>query len=263
MQASASSERSRNVSSIVAQPANGTLSGTAPNVTYTPNANFNGADSFTFTVSDGLATSAEASVSIDIGASDDPPTAEDQSVSTQVDVAVPITLTGSDPDGDPLTFAIVTGPANGSLSGGLDGDELVTYTPNAGSTASDSFTFVVNDGTQDSALATVSITINVLAFTDITVSADTAGPDIGGHGVMFADADDDGFPDLYLTNNFNGTGERRDYFFRNEGDGSFADESVLRSIADADGGSHGAAWADLDNDCDDDLVNGTTWSWDG
>jgi hypothetical protein len=67
-----------------------------------------------------------------------------------------ITLTGSDADGDPLTFAIVTGPANGVLSGTAPN---VTYTPAANYSGSDSFTFKVNDGTVDSTVATVSITV--------------------------------------------------------------------------------------------------------
>jgi diacylglycerol kinase family enzyme len=144
---------------IATQPTNGTLSGTAPAVTYTPNAEFNGADSFTFTVNDGTVDSAEATVSITVNAVNDAPTADDQSVTTNQAVALEITMTGSDTDGDALTFAIGTAPTNGTLSGELDGDELVTYTPNGGFTGSDSFTFTVNDGTVDSAEATVSITV--------------------------------------------------------------------------------------------------------
>ena len=248
---------------IVTGPANGALSGTAPNVTYTPNAGFNGSDSFTFKVNDGTVDSASAAVSITVTAVNDAPTADPQTLSTDEDTPLPIVLTGSDPDGDALTFAIATGPTDGTLSGTAPN---VTYTPNGGFTGDDSFTFTVNDGTVDSAEATVSITVNripVLGFTDITLSAGTAGPDNGGHGVMFGDADNDGLPDLYLTINFNGTGERPDFFFRNQGGGIFVDEGALRGIDDADGGSHGAAWADLDNDGDYDLINGTTWSWDG
>ena len=44
-----------------------------------------------------------------------PPTADPQTVSTDEDMAVTITLTGSDPNGDPLTFSIVTPPAHGTL----------------------------------------------------------------------------------------------------------------------------------------------------
>jgi hypothetical protein len=148
---------------VATGPANGTLSGTAPNVTYTPSANFSGADSFTFTVNDGTVDSAAATVSITVTAVNDAPTADSQLVSTAEDTALPITLTGSDPDGDALTFTIVAQPTNGTLSGAdPNGDELVTYTPNANFNGADSFTFTVNDGTVDSAVATVSITVGAV-----------------------------------------------------------------------------------------------------
>jgi len=100
-----------------------------------------------------------------------------------------------------------------------------------------------------------------LAFSDITVSAGTGGPTAkvgpGGHGVMFADVDKDGLADLYITMIFDKP--MPDLFFRNLGNNTFANEGTFRQIADFDGGSHGACWADLDNDGDYDLVNGTTW----
>ena len=100
-----------------------------------------------------------------------------------------------------------------------------------------------------------------ISFTDITLTAGTAGPtkkdDLGGHGVMFADVNRDGLPDLYVTMIF--TRPMPDLFFRNLGNNTFAEEAAQRGIADFDGGSHGACWADLDNDGDYDLVNGTTW----
>src|SRR4030095_16587683 len=55
-----------------------------------------------------------------------PPTANAQSVTTAEDVAVAITLTGSDPDSDPLTYSVVSTPVHGTLSG-LEPD--VTYPP--------------------------------------------------------------------------------------------------------------------------------------
>lgn len=100
-----------------------------------------------------------------------------------------------------------------------------------------------------------------LCFTDITVSASTAGPiqkdELGGHGVMFADVDNDGLADFYVTMIF--TKPMPDLFFHNLGNSTFASDGALRGIDDFDGGSHGACWADLDNDGDFDLVNGTTW----
>jgi VCBS repeat-containing protein len=60
--------------SVATQPTKGTLSGTAPNLTYTPNANANGSDSFTFVANDGVQTSVAATVSISITAVNDAPT---------------------------------------------------------------------------------------------------------------------------------------------------------------------------------------------
>jgi hypothetical protein len=96
------------------------------------------------------------------------PTAAAQSVTTNEDTARLITLSGSDPDGNNLTFSIVSNPTNGTLGtigapscSGTPSSctATVTYTPNANYNGSDSFTFKVNDGTVDSSNATVSITI--------------------------------------------------------------------------------------------------------
>ena len=141
---------------VVTQPSNGTLSGVAPNLTYTPNANYNGADSFTFTASDATLTSAAATVSITVTAGNDAPMATPQSVSTSEDTAVAITLTGTDPESDPLTFAVLTQPSNGTLSGAAPN---LTYTPNANYNGADSFTFTASDATLDQRAVTVSITV--------------------------------------------------------------------------------------------------------
>ena len=57
-----------------------------------------------------------------------PPTADAQTASTDEDTSLPMTLTGTDPDGDPLAFAISTSPSHGGLSGTPPD---VTYMPDA------------------------------------------------------------------------------------------------------------------------------------
>ncbi|MEX1310261.1 MAG: Ig-like domain-containing protein, partial [Candidatus Sulfomarinibacteraceae bacterium] len=141
---------------IATSPTHGVLTGTPPNVTYTPAANYNGPDSFTFTTSDGALTSLPATVSITVTPVNDRPTADDQTVSTAEDTALGITLTGSDVDGDPIGFTIGTGPAHGVLTGTPPN---VTYTPAANYNGPDSFTFTTSDGALTSLPATVSITV--------------------------------------------------------------------------------------------------------
>ena len=143
---------------VLTGPAHGTLGGTAPTVTYTPATNFNGTDSFTYQAADPSgAESNLASVTVTVTAVNDAPVAAAQAVTLADDDgdATKITLTASDVDGDRLTYRIVTPPAHGRLSGTLP---KVTYKPAEHYEGSDSFTFTANDGTVDSAPATVTIT---------------------------------------------------------------------------------------------------------
>jgi hypothetical protein len=91
-----------------------------------------------------------------------PPTAQAQTATTKEDTPVTLTLTGSDPDSDPLTFSIVTPPAHGTL-GPLTAPTAtsvqVVYTPAANFNGADSFTFQVDDGQGGHDTATVSLTV--------------------------------------------------------------------------------------------------------
>ena len=84
-----------------------------------------------------------ATVSITVTPVNHAPVAEAKSVSTPEDTPVGVTLSGTDPDRDSLTFAVVTGPSHGSLSGS---GASRTYTPDAGFSGPDSFTYRANDG---------------------------------------------------------------------------------------------------------------------
>src|SRR5438067_6131309 len=163
--------------SIVAGPLHGALSGVAPNITYTPAANYNGADSFTFKANDGTVDSSAATVSLTVTAVNDAPLANAQTVTTAEDTAKAIVLMATDVDGDALTYAIVVGPAHGALSGTAP---TVTYTPAANYNGPDSFTFKANDGTLNSNVATVTLTVTpvndapVATAQSVTTNQDTA-----------------------------------------------------------------------------------------
>lgn len=106
-----------------------------------------------------------------------PPTATDMSVNVQSGASKALTLAGTDPNGDPLTFAIVTPPTNGALTGTAPN---VTYTPNSGYVGPDSFTFSVNDGRGGSDTGTVTINVYAANIVDqtpptITLTAPTNG----------------------------------------------------------------------------------------
>ncbi|GAA0397603.1 hypothetical protein GCM10009133_03290 [Cocleimonas flava] len=141
---------------VETQPANGSLEGTPPNLTYTPEANFSGTDSFTFAVTDGQASS-KATVSIVVNSVNDEPVADSLPVTVEENsVNNAIVLTATDVDGDPLEYAVSVAPTNGSLTG--DAPSL-RYTPNADFFGNDSFEFTVGDGTASST-AIVNITVN-------------------------------------------------------------------------------------------------------
>jgi len=97
---------------------------------------------------------------------------------------------------------------------------------------------------------------SALSFTDITAAALPESPSAGAHCAAFADISGDGLPDLYVTMYY--TADIADLFFVNSGTTVFSEQASAWDIEDIDGGSHGAVFADLDNDGDFDLINGTT-----
>ncbi len=138
---------------------------------YVPDANFNGTDSFVYRANDGQDNSNPGTVTIAISPVNDAPIAHSQTVTTIEDTARTVTLLASDVDGDTLKYAVVSQPAKGVLSGAAPN---LTYTPNPNLNGSDSFTFRVNDGTVDSSLAAVSITMTAVndapTITSLTAS---------------------------------------------------------------------------------------------
>ena len=94
-------------------------------------------------------------------AANSPPVANNQAVTVFKDTQKSISLTATDPNNNPLTYSIVTQPSHGTLSPTGTGGPGRTYTPAAGYTGPDSFTFRANDGVANSNTATVSINVIV------------------------------------------------------------------------------------------------------
>jgi PKD repeat protein len=126
-------------------------------------------------VTDGQGATAQTARAISVSVAENrEPTANNQSLPVNEDSPLVITLTGSDPEGAALRYEILAPPESGVLSGSA---ARWTYTPNDDFNGTDSFTFRVNDGTQDSDQATVSIRVS--AVNDAPSAQMSAGPTAG------------------------------------------------------------------------------------
>ncbi|GGG05046.1 hypothetical protein GCM10010924_37040 [Rhizobium wenxiniae] len=163
-------------------------------LSFTPNANFNGNVSFTYTVSDGTA-SANATVNGTVTPVNDAPTSSNISVSTNEDTALSGTLTATDVDNDPITFAAgSTTPAHGTVT--INANGTYTYTPNANYNGTDTFSFVVTDPNGGRNEYTVTVTVSAINDTPVGTplpdraanDGATVNFDVSG---FFSDADND------------------------------------------------------------------------
>ncbi len=154
--------------SLVDQPSHGTVTlAEDGSFQYTPEPGFHGEDSFTYMASDGHRQSSVTMVAIAIDAMNDVPVSTGDSYSVAqdstltVDTATGVLANDTDSDGDPLTAALVDQPAHGSVTLAEDGSFV--YTPEAGFSGEDSFTYTAGDGQAVSQPATVAITVTATA----------------------------------------------------------------------------------------------------
>jgi hypothetical protein len=158
---------------ILCPPQHGVLSGVPPLLTYIPDPQYSGPDAFTYRVANALADSMVATVSITVLPVNDAPTASDQSIAVAAGASASVSLTGADPEGNALSFRIVTLPPRGTLSGT---PPRVLYTPAPGFTGLDAFTFAASDGKLSSAPGTITIRVLPgLAIADATVVEPDSG----------------------------------------------------------------------------------------
>ncbi len=190
-------------------PDHGMLTGTPPNLTYTPDADYNGPDSFDFQVEDPSGATDTATVSITVDPVNDPPVAQDDAFTTDEDTQLAGNVLAdngsgadSDVDGDALTVNTtpVTAPTNGTLV--LNADGTFTYDPDLDFNGADSFEYEVSDGNGGTDVGLVNIT--VASVNDPPVAQDDAfttdeDVQLAGGNVLAdngsgADSDDDGDP---------------------------------------------------------------------
>ncbi len=178
----------------VTVPANGTVSIVNNQVVYTPNADYNGTDTFDYTVTvtnpDGTTTTETATVVVTVR----PVDANDDTATTQEDTPVTVDVFDNDILGDPAidTAAVtaVTDPANGTVT--INGDGTVTYTPDADFNGTDTFeyTLVVTDANGDTSSETATVTVTVGAVDDVVDDTATTLEDVA---VTIDVLDNDGF----------------------------------------------------------------------
>jgi hypothetical protein len=150
---------------VTAGPTQGALSGTAPHIHYTPRANYNGADSFSFRVSDGISTS-NGTISLQVRAINDAPVITSQSFTTPEDTPRELTVAASDVDGDSLQFTAAYA-SWGTLSG--TGPNF-TYTPRANWNGVDQLNFRVSDGQLSSPLVASTITVTPVGDPPVAIN---------------------------------------------------------------------------------------------
>ena len=160
---------------IITDVSNGTTSLNGNTVTYTPNQDFNGDDTFTFEATDDTGRTINvATATITVNAVNDAPVAND--ITNQVTdenrmMQLDITLDATDVDGDALTYNI-TSTNNGSVT---INDNIVTYVPTQDWNGEDTFTYTANDGSLDSNTATVTITVNAVNDIPLVYDASVSG----------------------------------------------------------------------------------------
>ncbi len=223
-------------------PAHGTVTVNPDgSYTYTPAANFNGTDSFTYTVSDGNGGVTTGSVSVTVDPVNDAPTTSGATLAGQEDGSIAGQVTGHDVDGDALTFALDGAPANGAVTFNPDG--TFTYTPAPNFNGTDSFTYSVSDGNGGTTTGTVSV--NVAAVNDAPVAANATASgtednvvtgqltamDVDGDALTFALADNGGPAHGTVTVNPNGS-----YTYTPNADWAGTD-SFTYQVSDGNGGT--------------------------
>ena len=128
-------------------------------LTYLPDADFNGTDTISYTVSDGQGGFSTATVVVTVIPANDPPVVVAETASTDEDTPLTLQVLANDrdPDGDALTVSAASA-AHGTVA--INPDGTITYSPDADFNGVDTITYTVSDGAGGLGTATVQVTVN-------------------------------------------------------------------------------------------------------
>ena len=246
----------------VTQGGNGSVTFTATGVSYTPNANFFGADSFTYTISDGNGGSDTATVNVTVTNVNDDPVANDDTAPMPMKTGPrSINVLANDNDGPDVgeTLTVDSVDTTGTLGTVTNNGTDVTYDPNGafeslavGETATDTFTYTVSDGNGGSDTATVTVTItgqndNPVAVDD-SADANEDGPavaidvlandtDVDATDVLVVDSVDTTGTLGTVTNNGTDVTYDPNGAFESLAVGETATDTFTYTVSDGNGGS--------------------------
>lgn len=144
---------------IISNPQHGKLSGANSNLTYTPNPDFNGSDSFTFKINDGALDSNAATVTINIRPINDMPIARPDNSETSINTAIEIDVIANDSDADQDSL-ILSGISNAVNGQAVITNNRVRFTPDSQFQGTASFSYTVSDNRGGSTTSTVTIRVN-------------------------------------------------------------------------------------------------------
>lgn len=205
---------------LASSPQNGAAVVEGNQISYTPDADFTGTDSFVYVIEDGQGGMAVGAVEVTVGADPDQPVAAADSASTDqfVPVAIPVLSNDSDPNDDALSVTDVSRPSRGVVA--INDDGTLSYVPRRGFTGEDSFTYTVSDGQGGIDAAEVSITVDDLPDDVVTArvvaylyeAALGRFPDLGGVNFWINVVNGGGFTLSEMAGAFLGSQEFTDRF---------------------------------------------------
>ena len=171
---------------VVSGPSNGDASIAGSILTYAANQDWNGTETITYKANDGTVDSNTSTITITVNSVNDVPvTGGDLEASINENTSVDFTLSATDVESTTLTFSIESSPSNGTAS---INSNILTYTPNSDYYGNDTFTYVANDGEDNSDISTVTISINDIP--EVQSFAVTTDEDIPANLILQASDND-------------------------------------------------------------------------